>query len=68
MNKEKEQTRDMTKIIESHTKTFESFESMVAKRIFVKLIEVSKNFNGSVPLGVLKAWAIEYGVDINDIK
>jgi len=36
----------------------------VRKEIFSKLIEVSKNFDGNLPLGVLKAWAIEYGVEV----
>lgn len=61
MNKEKEQTKDMTKIVESHTKTF---EGEVVKWVLVTLIKVSKNFNDSIPLSVLKEWAAEYGVDI----
>ena len=35
-----------------------------AKEIFLKLIEVSENFNGAVPIGVLKVWAIEYGIEV----
>lgn len=47
---------------------FDTVRKVEAEKIFNKLIEVSKNFNGNIPIGVLKAWAIEYEVDINDIK
>ena len=38
----------------------------VRKEIFSKLIEVSKNFEGVLPVGVLKAWAIEFGVEVEE--
>ena len=36
----------------------------MAKEIFSKLIEVAGRFDGKLPIGVLKAWAIEYGVEV----
>ena len=41
-------------------------EKEVRKEVFNKLIEVSKNFDGNLPLGVLKAWAIEFGVEVEE--
>ena len=38
----------------------------VRKEVFDKLIEVSKNFEGVLPIGVLKAWAIEFGVEVEE--
>ena len=38
----------------------------VRKEIFDKLIEVSKNFDGNLPLWALKAWAIEFGVEVDE--
>lgn len=35
-----------------------------AKEIFKKLIKTAENFDGYLPLGVLKAWAIEYEVEV----
>lgn len=40
-------------------------ESETAKEIFNKLIKIAEDeFKGSLPFGVLKAWALEYGVEI----
>ena len=36
-----------------------------AKEIFTKLIEVAKNNDNKLSIGLLKAWAIEYGVEEN---
>lgn len=41
-------------------------EEEVRKEIFNKLIEVSKNFDWNLPFGVLKAWAIEFGVKVEE--
>ena len=39
-----------------------------AKEIFIKLIEVAKNNDNKLSIGLLKAWAIEYDVEVkNDI-
>ena len=35
-----------------------------AKEIFTKLIEVAKNNDNKLSIGLLKAWAIEYGVEV----
>ena len=38
-----------------------------AKEIFNTLIKIAVNeFGGTLPLGVLKAWAIEYGVEVEN--
>lgn len=37
-----------------------------AKEIFTKLIEVAKNNDNKLSIGLLKAWAIEYGVDVEE--
>lgn len=35
-----------------------------AKEIFNKLIKTAEEFNGLLPFWALKAWALEYGVEI----
>ena len=37
-----------------------------AKEIFTKLIEVAKNNDNKISIGLLKAWAIEYGVEVEE--
>lgn len=37
----------------------------MAKEIFAKLIEVAGRFDGKLPIGVLKAWAMEYDVEVD---
>ena len=41
-------------------------EEEVRREVFDKLIEVSKNFEGVLPAGVLKALAIEFGVEVEE--
>lgn len=38
-----------------------------AKEIFTKLIEVARNNDNKLSIGLLKAWAIEYGVGVEDV-
>ena len=37
-----------------------------AKEIFTKLIEVAKNNDNKISIGLLKAWAIEYDVEVEE--
>ena len=37
-----------------------------AKEIFTKLIEVAKNNDNKLPIGLLKAWAIEFDVEVKE--
>lgn len=41
-------------------------QKQTAKAIFTKLIEVAKNNDNKLSIGLLKAWAIEYGVEVNN--
>lgn len=48
----------------------EEFEELIRKdtanEIFTKLIEVAKNNDNKISIGLLKAWAIEYDVEVNN--
>lgn len=41
-------------------------QKQTAKAIFTKLIEVAKNNDNKLSIGLLKAWAIEYGVEVEE--
>ena len=47
-----------------HRDMCECVRQTMVKEIFTKLIEVAGRFDGKLPIGVLKAWAIEYDVEV----
>lgn len=56
--------KDPTKRTEEEIEWLVNHNKEVREEVFDKLIKVSGNFNESLPVGVLKAWAIEFGVEI----
>ena len=44
---------------------YDELRKETAKEIFNKLIKITEDeFKGSLPFGVLKAWALEYGLEV----
>ena len=56
------------KMFEPKPNEYDKMRGEITKEIFTNLIKASKNFNDTLSLGILKAWAIEYGVDTNYVK
>ena len=56
-----ELTSDFTDMLD---KIHEHACQETANMIFTKLIEVARNNDNKISIGVLKAWAIEYGVEV----
>lgn len=56
------------KMFKPEPNEYDKMRGEITKEIFTNIIKASENFNDNLSLNVLRAWAIEYGVDADFIK